>query len=84
MKLQITLDDRLAERCDAYADENYMSRSGLISVALTQYLNTQEAVAYMRNLGIACRKLAENKDIDPNLLQKVETYANSLDLLFNK
>ena len=36
MKVQISLDDKLVERADVFADANYMSRSGLISLALTQ------------------------------------------------
>jgi hypothetical protein len=37
MKVTITLDDDLMQRVDAYSDENYMSRSGLISFACTQF-----------------------------------------------
>ena len=39
MKVNVTLDDELMQRVDNYADRNYMSRSGLISIAVTQYLN---------------------------------------------
>ena len=34
-KITISLDDELVKRVDKYADENYMSRSGLISLSLT-------------------------------------------------
>ena len=40
MKVQISLNDKLMERADKYADLNYLSRSGLISLALTNYLKT--------------------------------------------
>ena len=36
MKVNISLDDELMKRLDDYADRNYMSRSGLISLACTQ------------------------------------------------
>lgn len=39
MKVQVSLDEKLVERIDNYAFANYMSRSGLISFATTQYLN---------------------------------------------
>jgi len=35
MKVTISLDDDLMHRVDSYADENYMSLSGLISLALS-------------------------------------------------
>lgn len=40
MKVQISLNDKLLERADKYANLNYLSRSGLISLALTNYLKT--------------------------------------------
>lgn len=47
MKVQITLDDKLVERLDEYADNNYMSRSGLISFATTQFLNQADCLMYL-------------------------------------
>ena len=44
MKLQISLNDDLLARVDKYADDNYLSRSGLISQALVQYLNQNEYI----------------------------------------
>lgn len=38
IKLNITLNDALLARADAYAKKNAMSRSGLISMALNEYL----------------------------------------------
>ena len=46
MKVNITLDDELMARVDRYADENYMSRSGLISLATTQFLNQYDIVSW--------------------------------------
>ena len=39
MKVQVSLDERLVDRIDNYADANYMSRSGLISFVMSLYLN---------------------------------------------
>ena len=39
VKLQVSLDERLVERIDGYAAANYMSRSGLISFFMSEYLN---------------------------------------------
>ena len=42
MKVQVSLDEKLVERIDSYAAENYMSRSGFISFATSQYLNQSD------------------------------------------
>ena len=39
MKVQVSLDEKLVERIDIYADAHYMSRSGLISFLMSEYLN---------------------------------------------
>ena len=46
MKVNVSIDEELMARIDRYADENYMSRSGLITLACTQYLNQFEVAAY--------------------------------------
>lgn len=49
-KLNITLREDLLDRMDNYADENGMTRSGLIAVAVTQYLNAVEAMPSVSKL----------------------------------
>lgn len=71
MKVQITLDDELMKRVDAYADENYMSRSGLISIAVTQYLNTKEMIGAITRMGIAMEKIADKGEIDKQTQQEL-------------
>jgi metal-responsive CopG/Arc/MetJ family transcriptional regulator len=48
MKIQISIDDRLLERVDKYADENYMSRSGFASLAMSQYLNQNDMLNLLK------------------------------------
>lgn len=43
-KLSVTIRSDLLERMDLYANENGMTRSGLIAIAVTQYLNAVEAM----------------------------------------
>lgn len=50
MKISISLADDLLQRTDDFADQNGMTRSGLISVALRQYMNTIEAMPSMTQL----------------------------------
>lgn len=73
-KVQISLDDSLLNRCDNYADNNYMSRSGLISVALTDYLNQKEAISSMREVTLAVKKIADAGVLDSDALEKLEDF----------
>lgn len=49
-KLNVTIREDLLERMDDYADENGMTRSGLIAMAVTQYLNAVEAMPSVNKL----------------------------------
>lgn len=72
MKVQISLDEKLVERIDNYANSNYMSRSGLISFATTQYLNQADAVLMLKDMSLAMRKISEKGNIDKETMQQLE------------
>ena len=74
MKVQITLDDALMERVDSFADENYMSRSGLLSLAVTQYLNAAEVSKAIKDMAICMRKIADTGSIDSVTQQQLEDF----------
>lgn len=74
VKVGITIDDALLARLDAFADANYMSRSGFFSLAVTQYLNSQEAFVAIKNISLAMRKIADTGEIDDDLKQQLEDY----------
>lgn len=73
-KVQITLDDKLLERIDTYADENYMSRSGLVSLAATQFLNTAEISRAVKDLSLAMRKIADTGTVDHDTMEQLEDF----------
>lgn len=72
MKLSISIKDELVERIDKYADENFMSRSGFISLACTQYLNSQELVGLMRDLSKTMNRIADVGKIDHETAEELE------------
>ena len=74
MKVQITLDDELVKRVDNYADENFMSRSGFISLSLTQYLNSLKVQTAITNMAIAMRKIADEGKIDADVQRELEDF----------
>lgn len=73
-KITISLDDELVKRADNYADENYMSRSGLISIALTQYLNSADVTRAVKDLAFAMRKIADNGVVDEDTQRQLEDF----------
>ena len=74
MKVQITLDDELMKRVDEYADENYMSRSGLLSLAVTQYLNAADVTKAVKDMAIAMRKIADTGKVDAETMEQLEDF----------
>lgn len=84
MKVQITLDDALMERVDAYADENYMSRSGLLSLAVTQYLNAAEVTKVIKEMAVCMRKIADNGTVDHETMEQLEDFERLSKMLVMK
>ena len=74
MKLCITLDDDLVKRIDDYSDTNYMSRSGFVSLACTQFLNATEATNAVKDIALAMRKIADTGYIDEETQRCLEDF----------
>lgn len=73
-KVQISIDDNLLSRIDKYAHDNYTSRSGLISLGMTEYLNTKEVIGLVKNMSFAIRKIADNNVVDDDTLKQLEDF----------
>ena len=73
-KINISLDDNLLERMDRYAEDNYMSRSGLVSISVAQYLNANEVMTVVKDMSLAMRKIADSGTIDSETEQKLEDF----------
>lgn len=58
-KINITLQEELLERVDKYAGENALSRSGLIALAVSQYLNAVEAMPSVNKILASMAAVAE-------------------------
>lgn len=80
-KINVTIDENLLKRADVYADDNYMSRSGLMSIALTQYLNQNDILKAVTDISVSMRKIADNKELteeEINQLKDFETFSKML------
>ena len=71
MKVQISMDNALVQRVDQYAEENYISRSALVTIALTQFLNAQEVTSAVKDMAVCIRKIADTGEIDSETQQKL-------------
>lgn len=71
-KLSVTIRADLLERMDDYADNNGMTRSGLIAIAVTQYLNAVEAMPSVNKLLSAMAAVTDaaiKGDLEPEQAQ---------------
>lgn len=81
MKINISLDDELVKRIEAYADNNYMSRSGFISLACNQYLASADVVTAIKSLSLACKKIADTGEVDEETQQQLADYERLANIL---
>lgn len=78
VRVSVSIDKDLLRRADEWAMHNYLSRSGLISVALSAYLNAQQMGQAMSELTALVSKLVAEggSSEDFERLQKIEDMVN--------
>lgn len=81
-KVQITLDDELLKKVDDFANENFMTRSGLVSVAVNDYINAKEVGNLIKNMSIAVKKIAETGNIDDETMSQIEDFEKLTRLIY--
>lgn len=59
-RVSLTLEEELLKRIDEYAKKNYLSRSGLVSVAVNQYLTTLQVLDSSQKMANAFENLAQS------------------------
>lgn len=83
MKVNFSIDDDLMRRVDVYADENYMSRSGFVTLACAQYLNQMEAFKAIKEMSILMKKIADSGKVTPETLEQLEDMERLAKLCFS-
>lgn len=81
VKINITMDEELMRRVDEYAEENYLNRSSLISLATTQFLNAADVTKAVKDMALAMRKIADSGDIDEESRRQMEDFERLSKLL---
>ena len=75
MKVNITVNDELMKRIDDYAEQNYLTRSGLFTLSATQYLNGVQMMAAIQEISVCMRKIADTGHLD----EETETRLSDLE-----
>ena len=72
IKLSISIDDELLKRADEAADRNFMTRSGIIQVALNQYLLQDDIMRSVKSMATSMRKIADTGKVDKETMQSLQ------------
>lgn len=81
LKIGITMNEELASRMDEYAADNYMSRSGVISLAVSQFLNAKEVSKCLKELTEVMKEIAAKGVMDDDSMQKLEDIERVMKLM---
>lgn len=84
-KIQISIDDNLLDRIDTYADNNYLTRSGFITLATSQFLNTQDVTKAIKDMAVCMQKISDNADkgtVTKEMLQELEDFNRIAKMLY--
>lgn len=84
VKVNITLDEELLQRIESYADENYLTRSGLLTIAASQFLLQSEASRAIVDMSLAMRKIAESGTVSDEQLKQLEDFERFARMLAGK
>lgn len=84
MKVNITLNDDLLAKVDQYADENGMTRSGLVAVALGDYLSARELTSAIKSIAFTMEDIASKGEVDEESQKKLDDFQRLVNLLYRK
>lgn len=80
-KLNITINDDLLARAEKFAENQYMTKSGLVAVALREYLNAQELMPVLNSMKLAFDKIADSGELDEQTEKELDDMTRTVELL---
>ena len=80
-KINISINEDLLKRADKFGKDNSISRSGLISLSLSQYLAQQEVFVLLKGMNVAMKKIADKGEIDAETMEQLEDFERICNLL---
>lgn len=79
-KINITMNDGLLAELDALAKKNYSSRSGMISIALANYIQQQRISDGLISVSAALQRIAETGVMSDKDKEDLEAFTKFIDL----
>ena len=83
-KIQISINDDLLRRVDEYADHTYNTRSGTITLALSQLLASDEVIRAISSMALTMRKISDEGKVDEETMQKLKEFELLANMLAGK
>lgn len=84
MKFSVSMPEDLVERIDSYAKSNYMSRSGVVSLASHQFILQTEAFQAIKSVSVAINKIADSGEISEEDRKQLEDFERFCSLIMNE
>lgn len=82
-KFNVSMSDELLDKVDRYSERNFISRSGLLSLAVSQYLKQDDIMNLMLNLNAAVQKIAQTGSVDDSVQKDLEDFRIMMNLLLS-
>lgn len=72
VKVNVTIDEGLLERIDEYAEDNFITRSGLVQLAMSQFLTSNEATKALVEISLSLKKIAQTGSFSEDDLRQLQ------------
>ena len=80
-KINISIDDALLAKIDRLADESYTSRSGFISMGMSQFVQSKEVISAIQSMSVSMARIASSNEIDAETKKELAEFKMLCDFL---
>ena len=81
IKINFTIDEELSARLDKFCEDNYLTRSSFLSLAVNDYLNARDASRAIKDMALSMRKIADSGSVDPATRRDLEDFERMAKML---
>ncbi len=74
VKVNITIDEELLCRIEKMADDFYTSRSGLITIGMSEFVLKSDISRAVVDISLALRKMADSGVLDDSLQKRLDDF----------
>lgn len=73
-KIQVTIDSELLSKAEKLASQLYLTKSGLFTLAISQFIAQNAMVNAITDLSVTMRRIADSSTIDDASRQELEDF----------